>query len=184
MTMKIYDAIIIGAGPSGLMAARELANDQINYLIVEAKKNVGYPLRCGEGTEEETFTELFDRADYPFIKNKTSKIAFRINDTQKIVQKKMFMLDKIGFLQWLSEPTKDNLRLGTKLNELKIKKNIAEIQTSRGTFQAKLVILATGTNYRIQQALKLMKKNVELVPCIGGLFKKFLIKPRYSLPFL
>jgi hypothetical protein len=31
----------------------------------------------------------------------------------------MFMLDKAKFLQWLSEPIKYNLRLGTKLLEIK-----------------------------------------------------------------
>jgi cation diffusion facilitator CzcD-associated flavoprotein CzcO len=42
--MKLYDAIIIGAGPAGLMATRELENNHINYLILEAKGKVGYPL--------------------------------------------------------------------------------------------------------------------------------------------
>jgi flavin-dependent dehydrogenase len=83
----------------------------------------------------------------------------------------MFMLDKAEFLQWLSEPTKDNLRLGTKLLEIKKEKSLSEIQTSKGTFHAKFVIFANGTNYKIQKNLNLVKKKVELVPCIGGLFK-------------
>jgi digeranylgeranylglycerophospholipid reductase len=169
--MKLYDSIIIGAGPAGLMVARELENNKINYLILEAKAEVGYPLRCGEITREETFTELFARKDYPFIKNKISKISFRINDIQKRVRKNMFMLDKAECLQWLSEPIKDNLRLETKLLELKKEKNLWEIQTSKGTFHAKFVILANGTNYKIQKNLNLIKKKVELVPCIGGIFK-------------
>jgi flavin-dependent dehydrogenase len=57
--MAIYDTIIVGAGPAGLMAARELERKSINYLILEAKAKVGYPLRCGETTREETFAELF-----------------------------------------------------------------------------------------------------------------------------
>ena len=68
------------------------------------------------------------RKDYPFIKNKTAKISFRINDIQKIIKKDMFMLDKAEFLQWLSEPIKDNLRLGTKLLEIKKEKSLSEIQ--------------------------------------------------------
>lgn len=169
--MKLCDSIIIGAGPAGLMAARELENNNINYLILEAKAEIGYPLRCGEITREETFTELFARKDYPFIKNKISRISFRINDIQKLVKKNMFMLDKTEFLQWLSEPVKDNLRLETKLLEIKKEKSLWEIQTSKGTFHAKFVILANGTNYKIQKNLNLIKKKVELVPCIGGIFK-------------
>jgi digeranylgeranylglycerophospholipid reductase len=169
--MKLYETIIVGAGPAGLMAARELERNHINYLILEAKEEVGHPLRCGEITREETFAELFAREDYPFIRNNISKISFRINDTQKIFRKNMFMLDKAEFLQWLSEPIRDHLKLGTKLSGIKIGEKFAEIQTSKGVFHAKLVILANGTNYRIQKDLHLVKKNVELIPCIGGLFQ-------------
>ena len=169
--MKLYDTIIIGAGPAGLMAARELERKHVNYLILEAKGKLGHPLRCGEITREETFSELFAHKDYPFIRNSTSKISFQINDTQKIVRKNMFMLDKAEFLQWLSEPIKDHLRLETKLLEITRQENFSEIQTSKGVFHAKLIILANGTNYKIQKDHNLVKKNVELVPCIGGLFK-------------
>ncbi|MGD8761342.1 MAG: NAD(P)/FAD-dependent oxidoreductase [Desulfobacteraceae bacterium] len=168
---KIYDAIIIGAGPAGLMAAREFDNNNINYLILEAKAKVGYPLRCGEITREETFSELFTRENYPFIKNKISRILFRIDDIQKTVNKNMFMIDKPEFLQWLSEPIKDNLKLETKLLEIKKQRNFLEIQTNKGTLHAKLVILANGTSYRFQKDFNLVKKNIELVPCIGGIFK-------------
>ena len=36
MTME-YDVIIIGAGPTGLMAANQLARFNINFLIVDSK---------------------------------------------------------------------------------------------------------------------------------------------------
>jgi digeranylgeranylglycerophospholipid reductase len=45
--MKLYDTIVIGAGPAGLMAARELERNEIDYLILEAKARVGYPVKCG-----------------------------------------------------------------------------------------------------------------------------------------
>jgi digeranylgeranylglycerophospholipid reductase len=48
--MKTYDVIIIGAGPAGVMAARELEKNNVNYLVMEAKAKIGIPLRCGEIT--------------------------------------------------------------------------------------------------------------------------------------
>jgi digeranylgeranylglycerophospholipid reductase len=66
--MNIYDAIIIGAGPAGLMAARELDANQVNYLIIEAKNKIGSPLKCGEITRQDTFLALFKHTDYLFIK--------------------------------------------------------------------------------------------------------------------
>ncbi len=114
-TMETYDVIIIGAGPAGLMAAIELEKNNVNYVIIEAKGKIGSSLKCGEITREDTFIELFNRTDYPFIKNKISNISFRIKNTQKLFKKNMFMLDKPGFLQWLTGPIEDNLMLNTKL---------------------------------------------------------------------
>jgi len=171
MNKRKFDTVIIGAGPAGLMAARELAENDVNYLIIEAKGKIGSPLRCGEITREDTFSELFHHTDYPFIKNKISKISFQIKDTQKLFQKNLFMLDKQEFLQWLAEPIKDNLMLNTKLLDMKDKADFLEIVTSNGTFETQLAILANGTNYTIPKKLGLINGEVGLVPCIGGLFE-------------
>lgn len=169
--MKTCEVIVIGAGPAGLMAARELAANRVNYLIIEAKGNIGSQLKCGEITRQDTFLELFGRTDYPFIKNRVSNISFRINDTEKVIQKDMVLLDKPQFLYWLAEPIEENLMLNTRLEEIRQKTDLLLISTNRGTFRAKLVILACGTRYKMQKALELVNENVELVPCIGGLFK-------------
>ena len=168
---KRYDVIVIGAGPAGLMAARELEKNKAKYLIIEAKGRIGSPLKCGETTRDETFFELFGHADYPFIKNKISNISFRVKDTEKVIKKNIIMLDKPQFLRWLAEPLDANLMLNTKLEYIRQKLDIMQISTSKGSFNAKLAILAHGTNYKVQKAFDLVKKDVELVPCIGGLFK-------------
>lgn len=36
----IYDAIIIGGGPSGLMAANVLENNHLSYLLLEKKRSI------------------------------------------------------------------------------------------------------------------------------------------------
>jgi digeranylgeranylglycerophospholipid reductase len=168
--METYDAIIIGAGPAGLMAARELEKYHVNYMIIETKSKIGSHLKCGEITREDTFIEIFNRTDYPFIKNKISNISFQIKNTRKLFKKNMFMLDKSEFLQWLAEPIEDNLMLNTKVVQIEKKENFLEIVTSNGTFYTKLAVLANGTNYKFQKDHNLVKKNVELVPCIGGFF--------------
>ena len=111
--MLTYDVIIIGAGPAGLMAARELNSSRINNLIIEAKNKIGSPLKSGDITLQEMFTELFGRVDYPLVKKKISNISFRVKNTEKVIQKNMIMLDKPQFLRWLAEPVEDNLMLNT-----------------------------------------------------------------------
>jgi digeranylgeranylglycerophospholipid reductase len=168
---QIYDAIIVGAGPAGLMAARELDANKVNYLIIEAKSKIDSLLKCGEITRQDMFLELFGRTDYPFIKNKISNISFRVKNTEKVIKKNLIMLDKLQFLRWLAEPIEDNLILNTKLEDIHQKLDFLQILTSQGIFQAKLVILAHGTKYKVQKAFNLIKKDIEFVPCIGGLFK-------------
>jgi flavin-dependent dehydrogenase len=82
----------------------------------------------------------------------------------------MIMLDKPQFLEWLAEPIKDHLMLNTKLERIDEKSDALQIKTSKGVFHAKLVILAYGTKYHVQKDFKLVQKDIELIPCIGGLF--------------
>jgi digeranylgeranylglycerophospholipid reductase len=45
----VYDVIIIGAGPAGGMAARQISKKGYKILIIDKKKVVGVPVQCGEG---------------------------------------------------------------------------------------------------------------------------------------
>lgn len=46
---KEYDAIIIGAGPAGSTMARVLAQQGKDILVIDKRKEIGNPVRCGEG---------------------------------------------------------------------------------------------------------------------------------------
>jgi flavin-dependent dehydrogenase len=83
----------------------------------------------------------------------------------------MFMLDKPEFLHWLAEPVKNKLLLNTKLEEIKDRGYLLEMVTSQHTYKTQLAVLANGANYKFQKDLGLVKKDVELVPCIGGFFE-------------
>lgn len=47
--MEEYDAIIIGAGPAGSTMARILAQEGREVLVIDKRKEIGNPVRCGEG---------------------------------------------------------------------------------------------------------------------------------------
>lgn len=46
---ETYDAIIVGAGPAGSIAARVLAGQNLNVLVIEKRQEIGAPKRCAEG---------------------------------------------------------------------------------------------------------------------------------------
>ncbi|MGB9576864.1 MAG: geranylgeranyl reductase family protein [Candidatus Norongarragalinales archaeon] len=53
-----YDAVVIGAGPAGSAFAKKCAKEGMSVLVIEKKKEIGSPVRCGEGIAEHTEDEL------------------------------------------------------------------------------------------------------------------------------
>ena len=44
-----YDIIVIGAGPAGTTFSRIASQNGLNVLIIDKRKDIGNPVRCGEG---------------------------------------------------------------------------------------------------------------------------------------
>lgn len=59
MLREEYDVVVIGAGPGGSVAARELAKFGRSVLLLEKREKIGYPVRCGEAS-----TNLSDLESY------------------------------------------------------------------------------------------------------------------------
>ena len=48
MLKKKYDVIVVGGGPSGSMAAMQIAKKNFSVCILEKDRDIGMPVRCGE----------------------------------------------------------------------------------------------------------------------------------------
>lgn len=53
-----YDVIVVGAGPAGSMAAEAAAKKGASVLLLERRKEIGAPVRCGEGIGQHWLDEL------------------------------------------------------------------------------------------------------------------------------
>ncbi len=165
----MYDAIIAGAGPAGLMAARALKSK--NILIIDPKKEIGLPLRCGEGIAAHKFQEIFGRTNFPFVKNRPTRHRIIYGPLIREFGMPMLELDRPSFEKWLAEPIKGALRLGESVRDVSVLRDSAKVMTDKGTYQAKLVILAHGAHYAIQERLGLMDQDPFILACVGGIYR-------------
>jgi len=64
---SIYDVVVIGAGPSGSLCARNLAARGYHVLLAEKRPVVGLPVRCGEATGRRSRLSEFMRVNEDYI---------------------------------------------------------------------------------------------------------------------
>ncbi len=166
----MYDLVIIGAGPAGLMAAGNLSKN-INFICIDSKKTIGLPLRCGEGVREKEFLKFFKHKNYSFIKNTVTSHKIIYNNLQRTVKVNFLELDRPKFEKFLATKIKKRIKLNTACKNIETKKDYAQITTNRGTIKTKLIILANGANYHLQKKLNLIKKNPLLIVGYGGIYK-------------
>jgi digeranylgeranylglycerophospholipid reductase len=62
-----YDVVVIGAGPSGSLCARNLAARGYHVLLAEKRPVVGVPVRCGEATGRRARLSEFMRVNEDYI---------------------------------------------------------------------------------------------------------------------
>ncbi len=169
--MKQFDVIVVGAGPAGLMAARTLQKAKKNYLLIDAKKTIGYPLKCAEGISEESFKEFFGHKKYPFVKNTVDHHTIIYHDLKRILNVNFLELDRPKWEKWMSKGL--HILLDCRFENFSITKEYAEVKTSKGMFLAKIVILCTGCNFHIQKRLGMIKNNPTIAIAYGGIYKNY-----------
>jgi len=55
-----YDVVVVGAGPSGSMAAKIAAELGSKVLVLEKKRAIGAPVSCAEGVSKPTFDSILE----------------------------------------------------------------------------------------------------------------------------
>ena len=55
-----YDVIVIGAGPAGSMAARAVAEQGLEVMMIEKRQEIGEPVRCAEALQNDGLENFFD----------------------------------------------------------------------------------------------------------------------------
>lgn len=144
--MKIYDLLIIGAGPIGLNCALEAKKNNLSYVIVEKGTIVNslfnYPL----------YMKFFSTADKLEIAN----IPFISPET------KPGRREALEYYQGIAKIEDINIKLYEKVTKISKCCEIFDIETSKDNYLAKNVVIATGF-YDIPKLLNIPGEDLDKV---------------------
>lgn len=162
---KLYDCIVVGAGPSGGSAAYFLAKAGYKILLLERKKLPRYK-PCGGGIPSIVSTyldfPLFEEKDTTFLKDIIYSYRGTKNHAVTLNDYIMFGVSRAVFDHKIVQAA---CKHGTDLiqnelvNKIKEEKEKVSVFTKKGNiYQAKFLLACDGENSIIAQQLGLRKK--------------------------
>jgi geranylgeranyl reductase family protein len=157
----MHDAVIIGAGPAGLHAARRLAERARDVVVLEEHPVVGDPVHCTGILAREAFDEfdlrrtsiLNDLTTARFVSPAGHAVAYRTGAVEAVV------VDRAAFDRELAVAAGRagaSIRVGARALGLRRDPDGVEVDVAgQGTLRARVCVLACGGRYWFQRALGL-----------------------------
>lgn len=162
--MKIpdYDAVVVGAGPAGSIAARFLAEKGVKTLVVDKKQEIGTPKRCAEGINLGGLEKIGIKPDPRWVTSEITGSTIHSPGGGKVVCKfsKGYVLERKIFEKHLAM---DAIRAGARymvktraIEAIKEGDKVtgirAEFMGEEFTINSKLVIAADGVDSKIARS--------------------------------
>lgn len=166
--MKEYQTIIIGAGPAGLMAGKDLKDS----LILDKKKEIGEPVQCGEGLSQKSLEKQGIEPNSSWICCNIHA-AVRVMPNAKSFGKRYqeplgYIIDRVTFEKFLAKECQAEIKLNCRVVDIKKLNGFWQIGVENGqTFKSKYLIGADGATSIVRK--KVFPENeakTEFVPAI------------------
>lgn len=160
------DVVVVGGGPIGCYAAKELAGEGVDVLVLEEHPTIGKPVDCSGVIG----CQAFDLFDLPrgIIRGEVRDLTLISPSGLKLTHRSphplAFVVDRVAFDQALAERAlKAGAMIQTGYLVLDVVKTerfvevTVEEQGERRTIRSQAAILAHGPRYRLQEKLGMGK---------------------------
>lgn len=161
-----YDVIVVGGGPSGLIAAHRIAKDGHRVLLLEEHKQIGIPDHCAGLISSSGLRKLGLHPPANIIENavRGARIHAPSNHSLTIERgkKEALVVNRQAFDKWLAERAQDagvEIRTDSPVRDVSRRDGRYRIQTGEGETsfvqEARVVVNAEGSRGVIARKLGL-----------------------------
>jgi geranylgeranyl reductase family protein len=152
----VHDVIIVGGGPAGLHAARELARGGADVVVFEEHAIVGEPVHCTGVLAAEAFDEF--GIPTSSVLNDLHTVEFHAPSGERITHStaraEAVVVDRARFdgdLAQLAAGVGATVRRGARATSLEVGRDAVTLTVGDATIRGRVCLLACGANYALQR---------------------------------
>ena len=160
LTADRCDVVIVGGGPAGLLAARDLAASGFAATVLEEHDEIGVPVHCTGVLGHDAFDELDLPRDTILQTTHAAEFISADGSTLGIDHERVraAVIDRARFDAALARSASDEgakIRTGSPVRHIDVTGEGVTVSTATGTVHGRACVLACGANYRFNRRLGL-----------------------------
>lgn len=168
-----FDIVVIGAGPVGLIAAKEAAEQSVKVAVFEEHEEIGVPSHCAGLLSVNGLKRIGVTPSQIFVQNEIKGARFHSPTGLEFAVRgnsvKAYVVDRVAFDKDLATKAQSSgvdIRLGVKvLGLIRRGKKISGVKTKNGAVESNVVINCSGSvsKLNIEAGLEVPRKIIPAV---------------------
>ncbi len=164
----VHDAIVVGAGPAGGLAARQLAAAGFSTLVLEKKKVVGEPVQCAEGVSAFGLESNGLRPEPAWIEQRIDGARCIVPNGKSFFITRLpgYAIDRAAFDRWIVDGAVDDgaeLRTATRVTGVERHKGGWRVRSDGAAFESRILIAADGPTSFLARSLGLVQRQEQIL---------------------